>query len=414
MPKPAVPVIMYHSIGVRDADWTFGYLTCPYQVFERQLKWLKVRGYTSITLKELYDYMRYDREIPKKAIVLTFDDGYADNWVFAYPLLKKYGFKATIYVNPEFVDPRRQPRFNLDDHWSGDVSFDELPISGYLSWGEMKEMEENSIFDIQSHTMSHTWLPLSDRIVDFRHPNDPYTWMTWNQNTAKKFLLQKDDERLKIYGEPVFENNRAIGVKQFMPNKEFIQIFSDHINESGGEEFFSSDNWKEELFRLERINRESGVASGRTETDEEYEARLCYELAQSKRIIGQKLKKEVLFLCWPGGVATPEAREIAQSLGYLSANVPKDLRESRKKLRNRYGENPDLISRIGPSLYWDHIEGKRSKVIYKNGMQLLLDVERFRESKVATLMARCALGGPFLAYKFVYFLAYKFVYARAP
>ncbi len=58
-------------------------------------------------------------------------------------------------------------------------------------------MEEDGCADIQSHTMSHTWLPRSDRIIDFRHPDDPYTWMTWNQNIEKKPYLQKDDETLK-------------------------------------------------------------------------------------------------------------------------------------------------------------------------------------------------------------------------
>ena len=402
MPKPAVPVIMYHSIGVRDINWNFSYLTCPYQVFERQLKWLRVSGYTSITLDELYNYMRYGKEIPKKAIVLTFDDGYADNWVFAYPLLKKYGFKATIYVNPEFVDPRKQPRFNLDDLWSGNASFNDLPISGYLSWAEMKEMEEDNIIDIQSHTMSHTWLPQSDRIIDFRHPDDPYTWVTWNQNIEKKPFLQKDDEHLKVYGQPVFENGRAIGVKQFISDKEFVQIFTDHINDNGGKDFFSSDNGKEELFRLEHINKKDSVTPGRYETDEEYRARLYYELEQSKRTIEQELNKEVLFLCWPGGVATPEANEIAHHLGYLSANIPRYLREPKKHLKNHYGEKPNQISRIGPSLYWDGVEGKESKVVYKNGVHLLLDLERFQRPGITALMARCILGGSSLAYKFMY------------
>lgn len=402
MPKPAVPVIMYHSIGVRDINWNFSYLTCPYQVFERQLKWLKVSNYTSITLDELYNYMRNGKTIPKKAIVLTFDDGYADNWVFAYPLLKKYEFKATIYVNPEFVDPRKQPRFNLDDVGSGNASFNDLPISGYLSWGEMKEMEEDDVIDIQSHTMSHTWLPQSDRIIDFRHPDDPYTWMTWNQNIEKKPFLQKDDEHIKDYGQPVFENGRAIGVKQFKPDKEFVQVFTDHINDNGGKNFFNSDDWKDELFRLEYINNKDGITPGRYETDEEYRARLYYELEQSKRTIEQELNKEVRFLCWPGGVATPESNEIADQLGYLSSNIPKDLRQSRKYLKNRYGEKPNQISRIGPSLYWDRVEGKGSKIIYKNGIQLLLDIERFRGSRGAALTARYVLGGLFLMYRFLY------------
>ena len=390
---------MYHSVGVRDSDWNFGYLTCPYQVFDNQLKWLKVSGYTSITLHELYNYMRYGKELPQKSIVFTFDDGYADNWVFAYPLLKKYGFKAAIYVNPEFVDPGKRPRKNLDDLWEGNVDFDDLATSGYLSWEEMKQMEEDGVIDIQSHTMSHTWLPRSDRIIDFRHPGDPYTWTTWNQNVEKKPFLQKDDEQLKMFGQPIFDNDRAIGCKQFIPDEGFDQFYIDHVKEHGGKDFFTAEDWRKDLFALYQQHESEGTFSGRYETDEEYTTRLYYELESSQKIIQKKLNKQVQFLCWPGGATTPEANEIAQCLDYLSANVTRDMREQKRHLRNHYGENPDRISRFGPSLYWDGIEGKGSKIIYKNGIQLLLEIERFRRSKGAAFLSRYVLGGPHLVYK---------------
>lgn len=400
MSKSAVPVIMYHSVGLRNLHWNFGYLTCPYQIFEKHLKWLKSGGYTSITLQELFDSMSFDKDLPNKSIVLTFDDGYADNWVFAYPLLKKYGFKAAIYINPEFVDPRQHPRKNLDDFWAGDVEFDDLSCTGYLAWEEMKHMEVDGIIDIQSHTMSHTWLPKSDRIIDFRYPNDPYIWMTWNQNIDKKPFLQKDNEQLKYCGQPVFDHDRAIGCKQFIPNKEFDSLFIEHVKEQGGKDFFSSATWKNDLFTLYDKYRGENCLVGRYETDDEYEQRLQYELESSKIIIERKLSKDVRFLCWPGGVTTPKADGIAQNLGYLSSNVTKDMREKKRYLKNQYGENPNRISRFGPSLYWDGVEGKESKIAYKGGFSFLMDIERFRSSGPTAIIMKYLLGGLHFASKF--------------
>ncbi len=125
--------------------------------------------------------------------------------------------------------------------------------------------------------------------------------MTWNQNTGKKPYLQKDDETLKIYGQPVFDNHRAIGVRQYFPEKGYDQYFTGYVHEKGGAEFFSSPTWRDDLFRLlQEMNRDHPLG-GRYETDEEYHSRLLYELETSKNIIRQKLDKEVRFLCWPGG-----------------------------------------------------------------------------------------------------------------
>ena len=139
--NPAVPDIRYHSIGIPSEKWQWSYLTCPYEMFEDHLRWMKKKGFHTISLQHLYDYRKEDVALPKNSIVLTFDDGYLDNWTFAYPLLKKYGFKGTIYINPDFADPRNIIRKNLEDVCRGKAKIAELENMGYLSWKEMKEME---------------------------------------------------------------------------------------------------------------------------------------------------------------------------------------------------------------------------------------------------------------------------------
>lgn len=89
-----IPILMYHCVD----DDVFGVsnLFVSISTFERQIKYLKESGYTSVTFKDLENTT--DMKKIKKPVMITFDDGYKDNYTCAYPILKKYGFKATIFL----------------------------------------------------------------------------------------------------------------------------------------------------------------------------------------------------------------------------------------------------------------------------------------------------------------------------
>src|SRR5262245_43026142 len=101
---PKVPVLIYHSIA-NDHEHPWSFLSIPVQLFEKQIMYLQRHGFNSITLYELHAYLRYGIPLPSRPIVLTFDDGFLDNWVYAFPILRKYGMKATVFVTTDFVDP---------------------------------------------------------------------------------------------------------------------------------------------------------------------------------------------------------------------------------------------------------------------------------------------------------------------
>lgn len=126
-----VPVLMYHSIACEEGNP----VRVPEEKFKEQMKYLKDNGYTTLTLSELYDYLMKDTPIPEKSLVLTFDDGYVDNYKSAYPILKEYGFKGTVFVITSLIDK--------DD--------------SYLTSEQIKEMQENGM-DIESHTVNHEHL----------------------------------------------------------------------------------------------------------------------------------------------------------------------------------------------------------------------------------------------------------------
>lgn len=92
-----IPVLLYHHVSNDDSDMPE--LTLPTAEFDRQMLALKTAGFRTISMDELLAYMRgEDVRLPAKPVVISFDDGYEDNYTNAFPILKKYGFQATIFM----------------------------------------------------------------------------------------------------------------------------------------------------------------------------------------------------------------------------------------------------------------------------------------------------------------------------
>lgn len=134
----AVPILMYHYI--RDysnpKDTTGEGLSVSPAVFDQEMGWLASKGYTPISLDTMYAIFAHKAQASAKPIVITFDDGYIDLYVNAYPILKKYGFHAVSFVITGFVG---QPAF--------------------LSWNNISEMQSSGVFTFESHTVNHAYLP---------------------------------------------------------------------------------------------------------------------------------------------------------------------------------------------------------------------------------------------------------------
>ena len=145
-----VPVLMYHSISESVTD-------NPYDVskdlFDSHLKTLTENGYTPVFLSELADYVEKGTALPSKPICLTFDDGYTDNYTTAFPILKKYNAKATIFVIGVSVGKNTYK----------DTTFE---MSPHFNYNQAREMVKSGLVDIQSHTFDmHQWAPYEGGIA---------------------------------------------------------------------------------------------------------------------------------------------------------------------------------------------------------------------------------------------------------
>jgi peptidoglycan/xylan/chitin deacetylase (PgdA/CDA1 family) len=366
----AVPILMYHSVGRALTDWSWSNLTTPAEVFEDHLRALSRAGYRSATLREWHAHVRGERPLAARTVVLTFDDGYLDNWVYAAPLLERYGYAGTVLVTPEFVHPGDAVRPTLRDVWGGHLADADLPVRGFMSWEELRRLLAAGLLDVQCHAMTHTWYPVSDEVVDFHHPADGHYWLDWNaEPESKPRYLERLGESRVPYGVPVYAHEKSLACRRYFPDPREAEHFAALVAREGGPALFARSGWREHL-RAElasfRASRESG---GRPETDAEYRERLGRELVESKRVIASMLATQVEFLVWPGGGYNKEAMEFARE-HYAAVTVSSG---DRWRYRNRPGENPGKIVRRGVPSFRLH-----GRTVFAPGAYLVDFLDEFR------------------------------------
>lgn len=146
--KKRIVILAYHRVDLKKA-----FPGVSIEEFKRQIEFIR-RNFKIISLKEVCDFLEGRTRLKSTAFVITFDDGYRDNYLYAYPILKKFGIKATIFLPTDFIGTDR--RF----WW---VEDDKSRLC--LSWDEARELSEDGI-EFGSHTKGHRNLSsLSDEEI---------------------------------------------------------------------------------------------------------------------------------------------------------------------------------------------------------------------------------------------------------
>jgi peptidoglycan/xylan/chitin deacetylase (PgdA/CDA1 family) len=132
-----IPILMYHHIAVAPpgADAVRVDLSVPPDVFDAEMKMLADRGYHAVHLTDLANTLQNGAPLPPKPIIITFDDGYDDNYVNAFPTLKNHGLVGTFFIITHFAD-------------------ENLP--GYMTWQQIEEMAANGM-EIGAHSVDHKY-----------------------------------------------------------------------------------------------------------------------------------------------------------------------------------------------------------------------------------------------------------------
>ena len=139
-----VPVLMYHSLAGEGNGGT----VISRDLFEAHMAALHDAGYTAVFPEDLEAYVRYGTELPEKPVVITLDDGYRDNYLYAYPIFQKYGLKGTIFVIGVSVGALQ---YYKDTQYT---------LTPHFTYAEAAEMVDSGVIAIGSHTYDmHQWPP---------------------------------------------------------------------------------------------------------------------------------------------------------------------------------------------------------------------------------------------------------------
>lgn len=164
-----VPILMYHSIDPAAAAQNR--LAVTADTFDKQMHFLKSHHYNVITLKALVGLIKNKKKIPVKTICISSDDGYRDNYTYAFPILKKYNLPATMFI---ILDEVSRPQ--------GDR----------LSWGEIKIMQDSGLITFGSHTLG------PEPLINFKSETEIRRQIF----DSKKILEEKLGRKVEFFSYP--------------------------------------------------------------------------------------------------------------------------------------------------------------------------------------------------------------------
>ncbi len=175
-----IPALMYHKIGAAPPSSELRKLWVLPDDFRRHLAYMKTHGYTSIVFSDWINAAKGIRPLPDKPVLITFDDGYMNNYDLAYPLLREFGMKGCVFLVHETIDKHNAWHDPTTEPWVK-----------MLTWSQISEMKNSGIFEFGSHTMSH-------RNLAALTPEE----VRWEVAESKKRLEERLDDDVVAFAYP--------------------------------------------------------------------------------------------------------------------------------------------------------------------------------------------------------------------
>lgn len=332
LPKGDVPVFVFHSVEPES--------------FGRKLRYLADNGYATLSVDEYLKVIVGSRQAPERAVLLTFDDGRGSVWSVGLPLMKRLGMKGVVFLIPGRTRSRAGP---LPPTWDDVRPEGAAPQSvlqresgaegPFLSWEEVEALGRSGLFDLQSHTLTHSRIHVGPQLAGFLAPE-----MRRGYAALEVPMIRQDGRDLHAedapLGTPLFRSQpRTSEFARFIEEPGIRAACVAEVAAAGNDGFFYNDGWERRLRRL--VDGRS--VRGRYETPEEREAAIRDELVESRRLIEERTNRPVTHLCYPWHVAGPTARRLAREAGYRTAFCGK----VQGVPITRPGDDPHAVARIG-------------------------------------------------------------------
>jgi len=291
------PVLLYHQVNPL--------INVTPELFEEHLQYIAAR-YKTFTYSEAYDYVKEHEKLPVDSLLITFDDGYYDNYKIVFPLLKKYNLKATFFINTLFINREARttnPEFEIGElanikallkyYATGDGTSDQ-----YMTVLEIQEMVASGLCDFQAHTHTHAPVFASNELTGFRSSK--------HSDSSPIHLYQGKVEE----GYPVFKSRSTMTVIGYQLDLKAAKLFAEEWQK----------NWKQ-------LSKKEAIAKGKAYiiqhpllipySEKEAEARVVKEIKTNKEQLQQITGKPINFFAWTWGHKSDWGRDIMSRQGII-------------------------------------------------------------------------------------------------
>ena len=317
----SLPVITYHYVH----NSSTGMATATAD-FEAHCRALAAEGWRGVGLAEAEAFLLHGEPLPRKSVLITLDDGYLDNYVYVWPLLRKYGHKGVIFATAGLVDEAQKsaeasgaaPRLTLGDVWSGRAGVEALPAvdaivhdSGcgyrmlknlFFTWDEARIMEQSGTIAIAGHSMFHDGVFVSSAYDGFARPGN--------------FLASLPREPGGgFWGRPLFPAAAGLTSRAFVPAAELLEKIRSFVPQEEGAAF---EFFKEEknIQGLHEIMNSFAGRLGRMESEAEQQERIFGAMRDNQAILTRELGHAVRSFCWPWGHYNELSIKAGQAAGF--------------------------------------------------------------------------------------------------
>jgi hypothetical protein len=208
----------------------------------------------------------------------------------AYPLLKALGMRAILFAIPARVAEPGVP-------------------SPFVTWAQLRELQSSGVFDVQSHTRTHTMMFGGDAVVDFVSPD-------FDREPLLNRPLEADGLGTPLYT----RRSRMSDARRFHPDEAAADRCRRHVAEHGGRAFFGRADWRRDLQAI------ANGTSGAFESDAERASAIRAELADGRAMLSERLGAPVAHVAMPWGISGAIARTAAEDTGHVLCFAEQPLR----------------------------------------------------------------------------------------
>jgi peptidoglycan/xylan/chitin deacetylase (PgdA/CDA1 family) len=216
-----VIVLAYHHL-LLEKDMNSNPAIISVENFDNQMRYLKKNGYNTITLDMLNNFLKYNAVLPPKSVLITFDDGYQSNYVYAYPILKNYNYNAAVFVVTKNI-PMETQQFSVDrlSHMSLEEIYASTDVFEFACHThDMHKLDDNKRGQLVTSSREDILkdLQLSKSIINtkyFAYPFGQYNSISEEALrdagfelafTVKRGVVSRQSDRLHLNRIPIFNS----------------------------------------------------------------------------------------------------------------------------------------------------------------------------------------------------------------